>query len=76
MKEERNSEIYECVLSLPEKYRVIIHLFYYENMSIEEIGNSLEMKYGTIASKLSRARKLLKERMEGDNYGRVEARVH
>lgn len=76
MEEEKNSEIYQSVLSLPEKYRVIIHLFYYENMSIEEIGNSLSMKYGTVASKLSRARKLLKESIEGDNYGRVEARVH
>ena len=74
--EEENSEIYQCVLSLPEKYRVIIHLFYYEDMSIEEIGTSLEMKYGTVASKLSRARKLLKERIGGDRYGRVETRVH
>jgi len=74
--EERDSEIYECVLNLPEKYRVIIHLFYYEDMSIEDISNSLAMKYGTVASKLSRARKLLKERMEGDNYGQMETRVH
>ncbi|MGB4657993.1 MAG: sigma-70 family RNA polymerase sigma factor [Mobilitalea sp.] len=75
-KEESKSDIYECVISLPEKYRVIIHLFYYEEMSIEEIGNSLKMKYGTVASKLSRGRKLLKERMEGDYYGRVETGVH
>jgi RNA polymerase sigma-70 factor, ECF subfamily len=76
MEDEGNSEIYQYVLSIPAKYRVIIHLFYYENMSIEEIGHSLAMKYGTVASKLSRARKLLKERIEGDNYGRVEERVH
>lgn len=75
MIEERDSEIYECILSLPEKYRIIIHLFYYEDMSIEDISNSLKMKYGTVASKLSRARKLLKERMEGENYGQVETRV-
>ena len=49
-----------AVLELPEKYRAPIHLFYFEDYSIEEISALLGRRPGTVKSQLSRARALLK----------------
>ncbi len=58
-------EVYDAVMSLPEKYRIVIHLFYYEGYSIKEISNILKIKENTVKSQLSRARKMLKSDLEG-----------
>lgn len=61
----RNEEVYEAVLKLPPKYRLVIHLFYYEEMSIVEIGSNLQIKESTVKSQLMRGRAMLKEMLEG-----------
>ena len=48
------------VLRLPKKYRTVIHLFYFEDLSIAEIAKALGDKENTIKSRLSRARDMLK----------------
>ena len=63
---EEKSEVYKYVLGLPTKYRTVIHLFYYEDMSIIEISKLLDIKESTIRSQLHRARSILKENMKGD----------
>lgn len=66
-----HSEVYEGVLRLPPKYRAVIHLYYYEEMSIESIGKSLKIGYDAAAKRLSRARKLLRQELtEGVYYER------
>lgn len=60
------SEVYEAVLRLPRKYRTAIHLFYYEDMSIAQIGKALRIPESTVKSHLARARRLLKQQLEGD----------
>ena len=52
-------ELIEVVKTLPQKYRVVIHLFYYEQMSVEEISNTLGIKASTVRTHLTRARKNL-----------------
>ncbi len=59
------SEVYYAVANLPPKYRAVIHLFYYEDMSIEEISRYLKTNPSTIKSQLSRGRKLLREKLKG-----------
>ncbi len=54
----------ETVKELPEKYRAVIHLFYYEGLSVEEIGRVTRSKASTVRTRLTRARRLLKERLE------------
>lgn len=44
-------------------YREVLVLFYFEELSIKEISNLLNEKEGTIKSKLSRGRNILKERL-------------
>lgn len=58
---EEKSEVYYAVQSLPEKYRIPIHLFYYEDMSIAQIAAITKEKQSTVKSQLSRARSMLKE---------------
>lgn len=49
------------VLKLPEKYRVVIHLFYYQEMSVDEIAEILQIGKSAVKTRLSRGRKLLEK---------------
>ena len=59
------SEVYYAVQSLPSKYRAVIHLFYYEDMSVKEIADCLSMKESTVKSHLFRGRELLRNELKG-----------
>ncbi len=61
MMDNETSEIFDAVMELPQKYRVVIHLFYYEEYSIKEIAEIIGVKENTVKSRLSRARKMLKK---------------
>lgn len=58
------SEVLELVMALPTKYRLIIHLYYYEELSVREIGQLLHLKESTVQSRLHRARQKLRKEME------------
>lgn len=64
---EGESEVYLAVMSLPHKYRTVIHLFYYEELSVKEISEYLNINESTVKSQLSRGRSLLKEKLKGEN---------
>jgi len=55
-----DSRLFAAVMRLPEKYRIVIHLFYYEDYSVAEIADILHSREGTVKSQLSRGRRLLK----------------
>lgn len=59
------SDVYFATLELPPKYRTVIHLFYYEDMSVAQIAEALETKESTVKSQLSRAREMLKQKLKG-----------
>ena len=61
----------EVLAVLPEDYRVVVHLYYYEDMSTAEIARVLGKREGSIRTRLSRARKMLRQILsetEGDAY--------
>ena len=58
--------LFRAVMALPEKYRLVIHLYYYEECSIREIASLLHTGEGTIKSRLSRGRTLLKTMLTED----------
>lgn len=62
---EEESEVYLAVMNLPEKYRTVIHLFYYEDFSVLEIAKILNSTESTVKSQLFRARGLLKDALKG-----------
>ena len=66
--EDGDLELMDAVLLLPERYRIAIHLFYYEDYSVREIARILNTGEGTVKSRLSRARRLLRTQLtEGWN---------
>lgn len=60
-KREDLSFVWEAVKQLPEKYREVIHLFYYEGYSTAQIADILGQKESTVRSQLDRGRKQLKD---------------
>lgn len=63
---EMQNPVVEQVRKLPQKYKVVIHLFYYEEMSIKEIAEVLGLKESNVRARLTRARQKLKEVLKED----------
>jgi RNA polymerase sigma-70 factor (ECF subfamily) len=61
-----DSGLVEYLAVLPEKYRVLIHLFYYEGLPTAEIARLLKRRESTVRMQLTRARRLLRELMIAD----------
>lgn len=58
---EDYSDLYAAIDQLPEKLRLAIILFYFEDMDISKTAETLGIPPGTVKSRLNKARKLLKE---------------
>lgn len=58
---ETQYPVVEQIRKLPQKYKAVIHLFYYEEMSIKEIAKVLGLKESNVRARLTRARQKLKE---------------
>lgn len=56
---EEEERVLESVMRLPAKYRVVIHLFYYEEMSVEEIATALSLQPSNVRTRLTRGRRIL-----------------
>lgn len=55
-----SKELFEEVMKLPEKYRIVIHLFYYEDYSVREIADILKLSESNAKVRLTRGRTLLR----------------
>ena len=62
-RKERNKEIRKGVAHLPEKLRQVVIMYYTEDLPVAEIASILNISEGTVKSRLSNARKKLKERL-------------
>ena len=56
-------ELYREVMALPEKYRTVLDLYYYEELSTKEIAALLGIRQTAVTTRLSRGRELLKQRL-------------
>lgn len=57
-----------AVNNLDEKYRAVVVLYYFNGFSVKEIANMLDIFEGTVKSRLFKARRLLKGKIESLNY--------
>lgn len=56
---EESNELFRIVLTLPEKYRVPLHLFYYEDYSVRQIASVMDIPEATVRIRLKRGREKL-----------------
>ena len=56
--------LFDAVLALPAKYRVAVHLHYYEGYTLAEIGRLLHISPSAVSMRLHRARELLRSKLE------------
>lgn len=61
-------EVLEAVLSLPQKYRDVVYLYYYEEYTAPEISKILGKNVNTVYTLLTRSKQMLREKLGGDGY--------
>lgn len=65
--DEGRREVLEAVLKLPEKYRRVVYLHYFEGYTAPQIGKILSKNVNTVYTLLTRARQMLKKELGGDD---------
>lgn len=61
-------ELWDAVMHLPAKYSIVIHLYYYEGYSVDEISKMVGISKSNVQIRLMRGRTKLKESLEETNY--------
>lgn len=61
---EEASQVFEAVMQLAPKYRIVVHLFYYEDYSVREIAEILMISEANVKTRLSRARAMLRDTLK------------
>ena len=64
-----SDELYEKLMELPPKYRQVLYLYYYEELSIREIAGVLKISETAVSTRLQRARLKIKEKLGGQQNG-------
>ena len=65
---EDHREVLEAVLALPDKYRDVVYLHYYEGYTAPEIGTILLKNPNTVYTLLTRARDELRKMLGGEDF--------
>lgn len=67
--ENSDHGLWEKVMGIEEKYRIVIILYYEQEFSTREISKILNIPEGTVRSRLARAREKLKDILEAEQSG-------
>jgi RNA polymerase sigma factor, sigma-70 family len=67
IRSDEEKKLLKLVDGLPEKMRVVIVMYYMEEMSVDDIAAALGIPAGTVKSRMNKARNILKEKMD---YGK------
>lgn len=62
--DNEKKELFDEVMKLPAKYRAVVHLYYYEGYSCDEIAKLLSISTTSVQTRLQRARNKLKEQLK------------
>ena len=63
---ERERKVQQALLKLPEYQRAMLVMYHVDNLSYEEIAESLDLPIGTVKSRLNRARLSLRDQLKND----------
>ena len=64
-KEPEENEVWSALQSLAEDYRLPIYLFYFQELSTQEIAKALSIRPGAVRMRLTRGREQLREKLKG-----------
>ncbi len=67
-REPEENLVWEAVQRLEEKYRLPVYLFYFQELSTQEIAKALGIRPGAVRMRLSRGRDMLREMLKGDFF--------
>lgn len=62
--QEQDRELLALVISLPEKYKAVIYLHYYENYKVSEIAGILKLSESAVKMRLQRGREMLRMELQ------------
>lgn len=62
--DQESERLFEAVMALPQKYRIVVHLFYYEDYSVHELAELLSLSESNVKTRLSRARAMLRDTLK------------
>ena len=62
--DQESERLFEAVMDLPQKYRIVVHLFYYEDYSVHEMAELLSLSESNVKTRLSRARAMLRDTLK------------
>lgn len=62
---QEQNDVFSSVCQLPQNYKTVIYLLYYEGYKVKEIADLMKAREGTVKTWLFRAREMLKEKLEG-----------
>lgn len=62
--DDRDRELWAVVGTLPPKYRAVVHLYYFEGYSQEEIAKILGITRTAVQTRMQRARNLLEKELK------------
>lgn len=62
---KEENDVFSVVCQLPQNYKTVIYLSYYEGYKVKEIASLMKKREGTVKTWLFRAREILKEKLEG-----------
>ena len=64
-REQSENEVWSALQSLAEDYRLPIYLFYFQELSTQEIAKALSIRPGAVRMRLTRGREQLREKLKG-----------
>lgn len=63
---QQKNEVFSAVMSLPDKYKTVVYLYYYKDYSTKEIAEIICKNHSTVRSQLKRAKKILQRELGDD----------
>lgn len=69
LREEKIRRLRRMIAGLPDKYRIVLIMFHYENFTYQEISDALGLPVKTVATRLYRAKLLLRDVIGGETDG-------
>ena len=65
-RDQSDQEVWDAVMTLPPKYRAVIHLYYWEGYDQGEIGEILNISRTAVQTRMARARAMLRKELSDD----------